>query len=339
MEKILIYGAGQLGVHAMSYILNNRSKGKAEVIMYSPHNYKRVEGAIEDLKDACAISGYVSNWKFKATDNVSDFKDCSIAFFCAGASFTCQEYENAQKQGIDDRMFQATKNIEILKEFCGMVKKYCPQAKIFIVTNPVDMMTEFARKELLNDNIYGLGCYLDSARFRRELFEELANNNYNIDFTTLQAWVLGHHCATMFLCSKSLLFDGIENIENIKLKQMILNALDRTRKRGLTITNINASAKTKKLNNGAYFAPAVMIADVMLSFVNNETLILPVNRKIYDDDMVGLSDFQAQMLVKIENGNIFPVFIPFSDEDIKSLEISVQTYQINKKNLLNYIEI
>jgi len=82
-----------------------------------------------------------------------------------------------------------------------------------------------------------------------------------------------------------------------------------------------------------------MIADVMLSFVNNETLILPVNRKIYDDDMVGLSDFQAQMLVKIENGNIFPVFIPFSDEDIKSLEISVQTYQINKKNLLNYIEI
>lgn len=335
MNKIVIYGAGQLGVNAMSYILNNKSEGNAEVIMYSPHNHKRVEGAIEDLKDACSISNHLSGWKFKATDNAADFKDCNLAFFCAGASFTAQEYEEAQKKGIDDRMLQASKNIDILKEFCTSIKNYSPKAKVFIVTNPVDMMTEIARKELLSDDVYGLGCYLDSARFRREFYEELITNGYHTDFSTIKGWILGHHCATMFLHSETLYFSGMENIDNEKLEQMKAKALERTRKRGLTITNINASAQTKKLNNGAYFAPSVMIADVMISFVNNISLVLPVNRQILSIDNVGLTDYQAQMIVKIENGEVVPMPISFSDADIKALEYSVTSYEESKKLFFN----
>ena len=335
-KKILIYGAGQLGINAMAYILNNRYKGEADVVMYSPHNHKRVEGAIEDLKDACAIDNHFSGWKFKATNDVEDFTGCDLAFFCAGASFTADEYEKAKQNGIDDRMLQASKNIDILKEFCSSVKAYCPKATVFVVTNPVDMMTEIAGKELSDDKVYGLGCYLDSARFRREFFEELQNNGFNTDFDSMKGWILGHHCATMFLDTSSLSFVGMENIEQEKLQKMIANALDKTRKRGLTITNINAAAQTKKLNNGAYFAPSVMIADVMVAFVNDETLILPVNRKIYNEDNLGVVGYRVQMMAKIENNTVMPVFTDLSLDDVGALKYSIDTYEESKKIFKDY---
>lgn len=337
MKKILIYGAGQLGVNAMSFILNNKTEGKAEVVMYSPHNHKRVEGAIEDLKDSCAISNYISGWKFFATNNYADFSDSNIAIFCAGASFKPEEYEYAKKIGIDDRMLQASKNMDILKDFCSSIKNYAPNAKIFIVTNPVDMMTEIARKELPNNEIYGLGCYLDSARFKRELYEELIKNGYNTSFRNIKCWILGHHCATMFLNSKTLSFDGIEDISKEKLQYIISQALEKTRNRGLIITNINAASQTKKLNNGAYFAPATMIADVMISYVTEKSLILPANRFINDNDCVGLIGYQAQMLIKIIGDNITAEYVEFAPEDILALEFSINTYEESKKLFFNQI--
>lgn len=84
MKKLFVYGAGQVGVHAMVYVLNAKVAGAAEVVMYAPHNSKRVEGAIEDIQDAQAMTGQSSDWYFRATSNVRDMKGCDFVFFLRG---------------------------------------------------------------------------------------------------------------------------------------------------------------------------------------------------------------------------------------------------------------
>ena len=44
----------------MSNILFTKTQGQAEVIIYSPRNSKRVEGAYMDLCDANSLNGYKS---------------------------------------------------------------------------------------------------------------------------------------------------------------------------------------------------------------------------------------------------------------------------------------
>ena len=85
--------------------------------MYSPHNAKRVEGALEDLNDTAFMRGFSSGWKFRATDDVEDLKDADFAFFCAGKFPKPHEYDEAAKKGIDDRLLQAVQNISIMESF------------------------------------------------------------------------------------------------------------------------------------------------------------------------------------------------------------------------------
>lgn len=329
MKKITIYGSGQIGVTAMSNILFTRAKGNAEVIMYSPRNHKRVEGAYMDLCDAIPlIYDYNSGWKFCATGEAKDMEGSDVVFLCAGDSPTVEEYAEGAKQGIDDRMVQAKKNISILKKFCADVREYAPQARVFILSNPVDMMSEMARLELPKHEVYGLGCYLDTARFRRELYEHLVGEGWRGCYADIQAWIIGHHCGTMFPHEGSL---KIANYTG-NLSELVKKALARTRNRGLEITNVNKEATAQKLNNGAYFAPAQMIVDVMKALVNKETLYLPLNRRIKEEDLLpGFVGYQAQLLCVITEGSIYACCMEFSENDVRNMRTSIETYEESKK--------
>ena len=329
--KVTIYGAGQIGITAMSNILFTQAPGVAEVIMYSPRNHKRVEGAYMDLCDASSLINHNSGWRFRATGEAKDMQGSDLVFLCAGDSPTAEEYAEGAKKGIDDRMVQAKKNISILKKFCADTRKYAPNAIVFIVSNPVDMMTEMARLELPIQEVYGLGCYLDSARFKRELYEHLAKEGWRGSYSEINAWIIGHHCGTMFPHEYSL---GLSNPDgfNGDLSEVVEKALARTRNRGLEITNVNKGATTQKLNNGAYFAPSLMVVEIMKAFVNGETILLPLNRRIDEDDL--LPDFvgyQAQLLSLIDERRVRPCHVSFTGNDVNNMRTSIKCYEESKK--------
>lgn len=333
--KASIYGTGRIGTEVMSALLTGRvseniiNNEASEVILYSPTNYKRVEGAYKDLEDACSLLGLISEWNFKPTGDVSDIRGSDIVFFCAGKSPTKEEYQQAEARGIDDRMFQASKNIEILNDFCKNIQSFCPKAVIFIVTNPVDAMTDLARQKLPNNQIYGLGCVLDTARFKRTIKELLAVKGYNVAIRDITAFVLGHHCATMFVHQKSL------NIRHADPKllddELLAQALEKTRGRGLEITRTNEEAATKRNNNGAYIAPAMMVARVLIAFNTKTDMILPLNRRIEEKDGVGMVGKSAQLLSVINAGKVIPYYLEFSEDDLSALRHSVKIYEESKK--------
>ncbi len=329
--KICIYGAGQIGITAMSNILFTKATGVAEVIMYSPRNHKRVEGAYLDLCDAASLVDHNSGWKFRATGEAEDMRNSDIVFLCAGDSPTEEEYAEGAKKGIDDRMVQAKKNISILKKFCADTRKYAPNAIVFIVSNPVDMMTEMARLELPTHEVYGLGCYLDSARFKRELYEHLTKEGWKGSYSDIDAWIIGHHCGTMFPYEYSLFFSDFEGLPD-NLSEIVEKALTRTRNRGLEITNVNKGAATQKLNNGAYFAPSLMVVEIMKAFVNGETLFLPLNRKIEEADLLHeFVGYHAQLFCVISERKVIPLCKEFSENDVHNMKVSIETYEESKK--------
>ena len=328
MKKFTVYGAGQIGLQLLTDLFN--SDVEAEIVLYSPHNFKRTEGAYEDLKDAAALRGYQTKLRVVATGDTSQINNSDAVFFCAGVFPKPEEYEIALKQGIDDRLLQAVKNMEILNKFCNDVSAFSPKAKVFIITNPVDMMTEIARNKLPDNEVYGMGCYLDTARFRRELAELMQANGQPINIADMNAWILGHHSGTMFLHKAS--FD-------LKVDdKLVEEALTKTRNRGLTITKINSAAPSQKLNNGAYFAPAIMATAVIKSLALNQTLLLPLNRPICPEDNLGEITGAAQLLTKIESGKIMPQPLPFNNEDLAALKTSIEAYENGKKAFAKFIE-
>lgn len=321
MKKVFIFGAGQIPLHAASYLLSSQAEGEAEVFMYSPHNAKRVEGALEDLNDTAFMRGFSSGWKFRVTDDVEDLKDADFAFFCAGKFPKPHEYDEAAKKGIDDRLLQAVQNISIMESFCDQVLKSAPNVKIFVITNPVDLMSDIAREKLPSNEVYGLGCYLDTCRFKRELHSMPEVIAAQADPAKTKAWIVGHHTGTMFLNRAGFFIDNAEKIKEIEA--VIAKALDKTRKRGLEITKLNEGASDKRLNNGAYFAPSVMLAKVMTSCCSDEELVLPLNRPLVREDKLPFTG-TAQLLASVKNGKVTPLSLPFNDGDTENLKISME---------------
>ena len=116
-----------------------------------------------------------------------------------------------------------------------------------------------------------------------------------------------------------------------------MQALTKTRQRGLFITKLNCASQTQKLNNGAYFAPAMMVFNIIKAFLENQTILLPLNRTFYPQDNFNCEG-AAQLLCKIQNGNIYPVFLQNTPEDIKNMQDSLAEYEIGKKALAEYIK-
>ncbi len=322
MKKIFIYGAGQLGINAVAYLVSSQLANKAEVVLYSPHNFKRVEGAIEDLKDAKSMIGGTSRWLYRATGCVDELENADFVVFCAGKFPQPEEYAQAALKGIDDRLLKAFQNIDILNQFCEEMKALNSKAKVFVVTNPVDLMTQIAREKLPQNEVYGLGCYLDTYRFKKFFCDLLLQNGVYAIPDWIDAWVVGHHCNTMFLHEESF---HMRNTRYV-VKEMAEQAMQRTKGRGLEITRINQQAATPKINNGSYFAPAVMIAKVLTACVTNQKLVLPLNRVITKND--NLPEFvgeTAQLIAEINCGNIVAKPLPFlNSSDVEAMKLSLE---------------
>lgn len=336
-KRIVIYGAGQIGTCAMAQLMMNSTPfDDVEVVLYSPNNAARVAGAEMDLQDACFFVNRVSQWKFIATSDVSMLKDATTIFLCAGKFPTAEDYQNAEKIGIDDRLVQAVLNIPLLNEFVENIKA-SPNASIFVLSNPVDLMTETLRGLLPGREIYGLGCALDSARFHREL-SEMIEAKSGVKCPLIFGDIIGFHNGTMFVKEGSVDFPERGRFSKEELSEMIQTALEKTRSRGLTITRQNEGAATKKLNNGAYWAPAIMIASIIESLVWDFKSRFVLNRQIQPEESKELSGQYAQLSCYVSSKGVKPCCDRLTNNDVANLKKCFAAYADGAERLKAYMQ-
>ena len=120
-----------------------------------------------------------------ATDDFADLQTCDVILFTAGA---------AQEPG-ETRLDLAAKNIALLDDLIPKICHHAPTAVLVMVTNPVDVLTQYAAK-LCNDfsgRIFGTGTLLDTARLRWTLSQTL-----NVNPRSIHVYLLGEHGDSSF---------------------------------------------------------------------------------------------------------------------------------------------
>ena len=325
MPKITIWGTGRVGLSAVDTLFKTQASEGAEIVLYSPHNYKKIEGDILDLEDAVAVSGRSFHWNAIATNKPEDMAGSDLVFYCAGGTPTAKEYAEGAEKGMDDRMVQGQKNISMIVNFYSCLKKYAPEAKIFVVSNPVDMMTELMRGAFAKNEVYGLGCYLDTGRYKREFVEALRKNGVDIPISDFYGMIAGSHDGNMFPLEESIFFPGMKKVSKKIMKTVKETALKNTKGRGLYITNVRKAApKRENCNNGSHFAPGEMIADIIRAYVIGGPLRLTLNRPITEEDNVGFVGEAAQLPAVITKGDIKSLFYPYTETDKENLRISIE---------------
>jgi L-lactate dehydrogenase len=168
----------------------------------------------------------------------------------------------------ESRLDLINRNVELFRTILADVKKHGVKkdAIVFVVSNPVDVLTYLAVKDLPlgPQRVFGLGTVLDTTRLRGILAQQL-----NVPPTQVSAMMLGEHGDSMIAIWSAAQIAGLPLDKWPGFTpNLILDVEKRTRGSG---------AEVIKKKTGAGFAVGVSIADVIHSIALDQRRILPVS--------------------------------------------------------------
>lgn len=173
-RKGVIIGVGQVGL-ACAYSL--LIQDCFDELILQDVAQDKVEGEVMDLLHGMP---FLSPTDLKAGTVADVGQNADMVIITAGT---------AQKPG-ESRLNLLERNVAIFKGILSDVVKYCPEAILLIVTNPVDIMTYATLKisGFPSSKVIGSGTVLDTARFRSLLAQKV-----NIDARSIHAYIIGEH--------------------------------------------------------------------------------------------------------------------------------------------------
>ncbi len=168
----------------------------------------------------------------------------------------------------ESRLDLINRNVSLFRSILNDIKQggYRKDAMIFVVSNPVDVLTYLAATELdlPVNRVFGLGTMLDTARFRSLIAKEL-----KVPATQVNATILGEHGDSMFPVWSSACVNGLPIKGYEGYNAMFQNKIfERTQKSG-------AEVISKK--GGAGYAVGATIAQTVRAVVLDTREVLPVS--------------------------------------------------------------
>jgi L-lactate dehydrogenase len=168
----------------------------------------------------------------------------------------------------ESRLDLINRNVELFKKLLADVKAHGlkKEAHIFVVSNPVDVLTYLAVKDLGLPpcQVYGLGTVLDTNRLRGLLADSL-----QLPPTQVQALILGEHGDSMVPVWSAAQAAGLPLDKYPGVTTQVLGEIEK-RTRG-------SGAEVIKKKGGAGFAVGIAIRDVIHAVALNSGRILPVS--------------------------------------------------------------
>lgn len=155
-------------------------------------------------------------------------------------------------------------NAGIVKSVTENVIKYSPNAKIIIVSNPLDVMCycAYLAAKVDSSKVFGMAGVLDTARYRAFLAEAL-----NVSPKDIQALLLGGHGDTMVPLPRYTSVGGIpvtELIDADKLQAIIER------------TKVGGGELVKLMGTSAWYAPGAAAAQMVEAIIRDQNRVFPV---------------------------------------------------------------
>lgn len=251
MKVSIIGGGGLVGSCAASAL---QFGGIVREIALVDVNLELAEGqALDLLHGASLISDQVIH--AGGTEQVTD---SDVVCITAGL----------RRKPDESRLDLINRNVALFRNILADVRSHGlkPDARVFVVSNPVDVLTYLAVKELdlPPAQVMGLGTVLDTTRLRSMLAQRL-----NMPPTQVTTLILGEHGDSMVPVWSAAQVAGLplEKYPGVTA-QVIAEVEKKTRGSG---------AEVIRKKGGAGFAVGASIADVIHAIALDQRRILPVS--------------------------------------------------------------
>jgi L-lactate dehydrogenase len=251
MKVTIIGGGGRVGSNAAFAL---QCAGIVSEIQILDANQDLAEGEALDLLHGASS---LADQRIYAGD-YDRARDTNIYVITAGL----------RRKPDESRLDLINRNVSLFKGILDDIRKagHLGCAKFFIVSNPVDILTELATRtlEVPPHQVLGLGTMLDTARFRSLIAAEL-----DLAPTQVKALILGEHGDSMvpaWSCATvgGLPLAGLPAVTPALQKKLF----DRTRGSG---------AEVIRRKGGAGWAVGATIAEVVHAIVLDRRQLLPVS--------------------------------------------------------------
>jgi malate dehydrogenase len=206
-------------------------------------------------------------------------------------------------------------NAKIVKAVTKSAVKYSPNAKIVIVSNPLDVMTYaayLAANEVIpkkSNEIFGMAGILDTARYTAFLAEAL-----NMSPKSIQALLMGGHGDTMVPLPRYTTVSSIPVTE--LLDETTLNAI-------IERTKTGGGELVKLMGTSAWYAPGAAAAQMVEAIIKDSRRIFPVCASLNGE--YGLDDiYLGAPVVLGKNGIEKVIELDLNDDEKKLLYTSAK---------------
>jgi malate dehydrogenase len=314
MATIAILGAtGRLGsfaAHAISHI----PYAHELILIGRDGRSEHLEGLARDLTDSFAARGTdtVVRW---STD-LEDINGSDIVICAAGTP---------RRPG-QDRLDLALENARIIAPTAKTIGKITPDAFIFMVSNPVDVLTAVALKYsgLKSQQVFGLGTHLDSMRLK-----SLIADHFKVHVSEVHTRIIGEHGDSMVPLWSATTIGGIQ-ISNLPAFSH-LPADD-------MIQNVkNTGELIIKQKGATIYGPGEAIATLVRTILGNENRILTVSSYI-KEEVHNIGGVCIGVPALINRRGVYPVPIRIEKDEVEAFRQSVDKIRIITRKVMDKIE-
>jgi malate dehydrogenase len=246
--NITIIGSGKVGAYA-ALSCGIRELGNVlllDIVQGLP------QGEAMDINHQLSERG--SDSKISGSNNYEDMKGSEIVVLVAGVG---------RKPGMT-RMDLLKTNASIVKDVTSKIVTYAKDAKLIVVTNPLDPMTYLVLKQtgVKKNNVMGMGGMLDLSRFKHFI-----SASTKISRDSIQGMVIGEHGENMLPLVR------FSSVGGIPLDQFISNQdaeeiFEKTRKVAIEVIS---------LKGATVFAPGNAITTMVEAITKDKKLVIPVS--------------------------------------------------------------
>ncbi len=293
--KVSVIGAGNVGATCADVIAHKELANEV-VLLDIKENF--AEGKALDMWQTAPVNMYDS----RITGSTNDYSKT------AGSEVVVITSGLPRKPGMSRDDLIAT-NAKIVKSVTEQVIKYSPDAKIIVVSNPLDVMTycAYLTAKVDSSRVFGMAGILDTARYRAFLATEL-----NCSPKDIQAVLMGGHGDTMVPLPRYTTVGGIPVTELIA-KDKLDAIIQRAKVGGGEIVNL--------LGTSAWYAPGAAAAQMVEAIVRDQKRIFPCCAWLQGE--YGLKDIYLGVPVKLGKNGIEEIIeLKLNDEEKALLNTS-----------------
>ncbi len=291
---ISILGSGKVG-SAIAFLIASNSLD--DIILVNRTKEKAI-GESLDIANAIPENSDIS---ILGTDDYSKTEGSEIVVITASAG----TYTQSRTEILKDQ-------IEMIRDISEKIKKFTPESKILVVSNPPDVLTYFFQKfsNFPSKKIIGIASSLDSRRFELLLSRELKVKQSQIK----NSLVMGEHGDSM------VPIFSIAKLNN----SPILEVLDNSQIENITKDLRNYWKTLREFKSRSVFGISKNTYDVINSIICNNPISIPASVLLNGE--YGIFDVCIGVPVRISKNGISDIKeIQISKEELESVHASANT--------------